>query len=436
MHVAVENTGILERKMKVTVPCERIDQQVNTKIRQLSKTAKIDGFRPGKIPESVIRQRFGKGIEFEVLNDVLQHTLQEALQKENLTPAGSPELDFKHFESGKPFDFTAIFEIFPKIELRPFADLIVEKMTAQVTEEDLEKTLEGMRKQRTQWEEVERSAKDGDRVSIAFVGTINGEEFQGGKSDNMPLILGSHSTISGFEEGLINSNKGQEITLDLTFPENYGAQELAGKPVQFKIKINKIEQPKLPEFDAEFAEAFGIKEGGIDKLRTEVKQTLEQQLSQALRQKVKAEVMGKLAAFYKDLQVPKALIRSEAEHLQKQAQQQFAHLKTAKLPQLEINMFMDRAKERVALGLIINEIIKKDKLKADPATVRKLIEDVASRYDHPEQIVTWYYQQKDRLAEMETMALEEQIVDKILAEATVVEKTTTASEMLSIGGVR
>jgi trigger factor len=436
MHVVVESTGILERKMKVTVPSERIDQQVNTKIRQLSKTAKIDGFRPGKIPEAVIRQRFGKGIEFEVLNEVLQYTLQEALQKENLMPAGSPELDFAHFESGKPFDFTATFEIFPEIELKPFADLIVEKMTAQVTEEDLEKTLEGMRKQRTQWEEVERPAKDGDRVSIAFVGTINGEEFQGGKSDNMPLILGSHSTISGFEEGLINSNKGQEVTLDLTFPENYGAQELAGKPVQFKIIVNKIEQPKLPEFDTEFAETFGIKEGGIDKLRTEVKQTLEQQLSQALRQKVKAEVLGKLAALYKDLQVPKALIRREAEHLQKQAQQQFAQLKTAKHPQFEIDMFMDRAKERVILGLIINEIIKKDKLKADPATVRKLIEDVASRYDHPEQIVTWYYQQKDRLAEMEAMALEGQIVDKILAEATVVEKTTTASEMLSMGGVR
>ncbi len=436
MQVVVESVSPLERKMKVTVPAERIDQEINSRIKRLTQTAKIDGFRPGKIPESVIKQRFGKGVEYEALNEILQQSLQEALRKENLTPAGSPELQFDNYEAGKALDFTANFEIFPSIDLKPFSDLIIEKATAQVNDADLEKTLEGMRKQQTQWEEVERPAQEGDRLSIAFVGTINGEEFQGGKADNMPLILGSHSTIAGFEEGLVSSAKGQQVVLNLTFPDNYGAADLAGKPVQFTITVNRIEKPTLPDLDAAFAEKFGVKEGGTEKLREEVKETLEQQLAQALRQKLKVEVMNKLSTMYKELSIPKALVQREAEHLMKQAQQQFAQFKNAKAPEFNLEMFTDRAKERVTLGLVINEIVKRDNLKPDAAKVRKLIEEMAQRFDHPEQVVAWYYQQKERLAEIEALALEEQIVDKVLNEATVVEKITTASEMLSMGGVQ
>jgi trigger factor len=245
----------------------------------------------------------------------------------------------------------------------------------------------------------------------------------------MPLILGSRSTIPGFEDGLINAVPGQDVILNVTFPDNYGAKELAGKAAQFATKVNKVEAPKLPELDDAFAKIFGIEEGGVEKLQEEVKQTLESQLAQALHRKLKAEVMTKLGESYKTMEVPKALVRQEAEQLAEQAKQQFKQ-------EFNADVFMERAKDRVILGLVINEIIHHDNIKADPDRVRKIIEEMAERFDHPEQVVSWYYQQKEKLAEIQSLAIEDQIVDKIISAATIVEKPAAATDVLNMEGVR
>lgn len=436
MQVVVETIGPLERKMVVNVPAAEIDQEVNSRLQKLTRTAKVDGFRPGKVPLNIIKDRFGPGVQYEAMDKVLRRSLQDALQQEKLQPAGTPDIKLDSFEAGKSLNYTATFEVFPTIELQPFSDLVVEKLSAAITDDDLSKTLEGMQKQQINWLEVDRAAADGDRVHIAFEGTIEGKPFDGGKADNMPLVLGSHSTISGFEDGIINAKKGQAVALNLTFPENYGAKELAGKPVQFAITVNKVEAPQLPSLDDAFAEKFGVAEGGMEKLHQEVKQTLEQQLTQSLRQKLKAEVMAKLADAYRQVDIPKALIQREAEHLRNQMQQQFAQYKMPQMPEMNLDMFTDRAKERVTLGLVVNEIIEREQLKAEPAKVRAIIEEMAQRYDHPEQVFNWYYHDKARLAEIEALAIEDQVVDKIMEAATVVEKPTTAAEILSLGEKR
>jgi trigger factor len=434
MQISVENVNTLERKMTVSVPAEKIDAATEKRLHKLSQTAKIDGFRPGKIPMDVIRKQFGFGAQVEALNEIIHESLYSALKEKELHMVGEPQLNIaEQYQKGKDFSYTATFEVFPVVKLLPFSDLIVEKLIAEVTDEDVAKTLEGMQKQQTQWAVVERAAKDGDRTTIDFVGTTDGVEFPGGKG-TMPLVLGSHATIPGFEEGIIGAKKGQTISVDVTFPENYGSKDLAGKPAKFSITVNTIEEPKLPELNEEFAKNFGVKDGSIEKLRAEVKETLEKQVSQQVRQALKADVMKKLAESYKTLEAPKALLNTETEHLKKQAEQQFSQFKGAKMPEFSGEMFVDRAKERVVLGLVVNEIVKRDQIKADPKKIRQLIEEIAERFDDPARIMHWYYEQKDRLAEMESLAMEEQIVEAIIKEATVVEKPIKAAELLSLGG--
>jgi trigger factor len=435
MQVTVETTTTLGRNVKVDVPFEMIESEINKRVKEAMKTARIDGFRPGKVPEGVVRARFGRGLESDAINEVVRESLFKALTEKELTPAGQPELHFEApYESGKAFSYTARIEIFPEVNLRPFNDLVIEKVVAEITGEDVEKTLEGMQKQQTLWEVTERPAREGDKVWIDFEGMIDNVPFEGGKAANIPLILGSKSMIPGFEEGLAGVTSQQALTLEVRFPENYHAKDLAGKPAQFHTRVHKVEQPVLPEINAAFAEKLGIQEGGIEKLQTQVKETLNTQLTHTLRNQLKTEVMSKLAKMYKDLEVPQVLVQKEAEHLKKQMQQQFAQLKAAKLPDLNLDMFLERAKERVILGFVVNKIVETHQLKAEPAKVRQLIENIAARYDQPEKIIHAYYQDKSHLAEVESLAIEEQVVDKILEESVIVEKPGKASEILNAAG--
>jgi trigger factor len=438
MQVTVETITALERKMSVSVPAEMIDQEINKRLKKTMQTARIDGFRPGKATEQVIKQRFGYAIESEALNEIVRHSLSDALKKEDLTPVGQPELHFEApYKTGNAFSYTATFEVFPQVTLQPFNDLVIEKLTAEITPEDVDNTLTGMQKQQILWQIVDLPAKEGDKVWINFEGRINNEPFEGGKAENVAVILGSKSMIPGFEEGLIGVTPGQDTTLETTFPENYHAKDLAGKAAQFITHVNKIEEPLLPEINDDFAAKFGVTEGGVEKLREEVRETLIKQLSLTLRNQLKTEVMSKLAKAYKDLNIPKTLIQGEAEHLRKQMLEQFAQFRqgqSAKLPELSLDMFTDRAKERVILGFVVNAIVSEYHLKPEAATVRKLIETLAERYDQPEKIIHAYYQDKERLANIESLAIEEQVVDKILTEAMVVEKPGKASEILNPAG--
>lgn len=433
MQVVVETVSNLERQMKVSLPPELISKEIDSRIQKLSRTAKIDGFRTGKIPQHEIKKRFGAGIEFEVLDELMRKTLGEALQQEKIHAAGVSKLEPEQYKSGEAFSYTAILEVYPDIKVQPFSGLSLEKAVATITAEDVERTLESMRKQQTTWEVTERKVEDGDRVTIDFAGSIDGKPFDGGTGKDMAVVIGSNGTIAGFEEGIKGAKLKQALTLKLTFPENYHAKDLAGKPVEFAITVNKIEAPVLPALDDEFAKKFGVTEG-ISKLREEVQQTLERQLERNLRTKLKNEVLQKLLASYENLEIPKSLIRQESERMAKEMQERFKNFgQGAKAPEFPLNLFEKQAKERVSLGLIMGEIIKQQALKPEAERVRKLIEQMAESYERPEEVVQWYYSNKNRLAEMEYLALEEQVVDKIASDAKVTEKTLSAQEVLNTG---
>jgi trigger factor len=438
-------TNNLERQINVSIPADSISEAVNNRIKKLKKTIKINGFRPGKVSEDEIKKRFGNNIENEILNEMMEKYMIEAVEKEKLHPAVYPNIKIdKPYQSGEAFQFTAVVEVFPEVTLLDFSELIIEKTTCHVSDEDISKTLEGMQKQHTTWKEIDRPAQELDRVWIKFTGSIDGKPFEGGSHDNMPVILGSNSMIPGFESGLLNTQKNQDTVIQVTFPENYGAKDLAGKPAEFALHINKIEAPLLPALNDEFAKKYsmeGQKEGEttLEKLREEVKKTLEKQTSLALRQKLKAEVLHKLYEAYKTLEIPTSLVKQESLHLLEQTKKQFEQQfkSSSKMPSFTPELFEDRAKERIILGLVIKEIIKHRDLKPQASKVRELIESIAERFDEPEKAIHYYYSDEKRLREMESLALEEQVVDYILNEATLVEKQAAVSDILgsqSIGG--
>lgn len=436
MSVAVETISQLERRVKIAIPAERIEQEINERLVKLSRTAKIDGFRVGKIPLTEVSKRFRASVQFEVLDNLMRKSLTEALQQEKINPAGISKLEPEGtYEAGKPFSYSALLEVYPEIKLKPFAQLEVEKAVATVGAEDIEKTIENMRKQQVTWQATESAAaEEGDRVTIDFAGTIDDVAFDGGTGKDMAVVIGSKNTIAGFEDGLKKTKVGQSVKLNLTFPENYHAKDLAGKPVVFAITVNKVEKPVLPELNDEFAVKFGVKEGGLAKLREEVTNTLNQQLQQQLRTRTKNQIMKNILAAYAEVEIPKALIHREAEHMAHEMQERFKQFgQQAKAPTFNLELFETQAKERVSLGLIINEIVKQHELKPNADKVRQLIEQFAQSYQDPEEVVRWYYRQKDRLAEMEYLALEEQVVDTVLAQAKVTEKTIPASEVFAQG---
>lgn len=439
-HTHTHKPSRLEHKIAVSIPPAPINEEVNKRIQKLAKTAKIDGFRPGKTPLDVIKKRFEDSIEIDVLNELIKKYRDESIQKENLIPATVPQIEFDgQYESGKPFAFTVIVEVFPEIILQSFSDLIIEKTSAQVTDDDVQLTLENMQKQQAQWKEISGPAKENDKIWIKCVGTLEGEDmpFPGGSHDNMPVIVGSQSMIPGFEENLLGAQIHQDLTISVNFPAQYGDKNLAGKPAKFLISINKIEEPILPPLDDEFARKFGesgaghsLEEVTLVKLKEEISKTLKKQAELNLHRKLKTEVMHKLYEAYKNIEVPHSLIHQEAQALLEQTKKQFSQLKAPNLPAFTPEMFEDKAQERIVVGLVMREIIKQRNLKPDASKIRELIEQEAQRFNEPEKIVHYYYNDSNRLQQMESLALEEQVLEGILAEATIVEKQAKISEVL------
>jgi len=432
MQVSVEETGSLERRMNVAVPEERIDQEVQSRLQRLARTAKVKGFRPGKVPMKVIAQQYGKQVRDEVLGEVIQSTYFEAINQEKLQPAGMPSIEPKLMEQGKGLEYTATFEVMPKVELADVAGAKMEKVSAEVSDEDLDKMLENLRQQRASWKEVKRKAKKGDRLNIDFTGTIDGEEFSGNSGKDVPVTIGSGRMIEGFEKGLTGAKAGEELTLDLQFPEDYAHKEVAGKPVQFQVKVNKVEAPELPEIDEEFAKSFGIGDGSLEALRNEVRQNMERELKQAVGARNKQAAMDKLVELNK-LEVPAALINQEAESLKQQMMQQMHTPQGKSGVNLEASLFKEQAERRVTLGLLLSELIKANDIKVSEAQLRAKVEEIAATYERPEEVVNWYFADKKRLAEIETLALEDAVVDWIFAQADVSEKNSGFDELMGRG---
>lgn len=419
MQVSVENTSALERRMTIGVPAERFETEVNKRLQQTALRAKIPGFRPGKVPMSVIRQRYESSARQEALGDVIQATLYEAILEHKLNPAGSPAVEPKVFEKGKDLEYTATFEVFPEFQIAGFETIAVERLQAEVADADLENMLEILRKQNTRFEDTERAAQNDDQLNLDFVGKVDGETFAGGSAKGTQLVLGSGRMIPGFEEGLVGVKAGEERVLDVTFPADYQNLDLAGKAAQFTVTVNAVAEPKLPELNDEFFAQFGIKDGGLEGFRSEVRKNMQRELRQAIKTKVKNQVMdGLLAA--NPIEVPKALVESEVDRLRAQAVQQFGG--NMKPEQLPAELFEEQAKRRVMLGLIVSETVKQFELKPDEERVRELIEEMASAYQEPEQVVAWYYKNEQQMNEVRSVVLEEQVVDTVLQKANVTDK--------------
>jgi trigger factor len=432
MQVSVEETGSLERRMNVAVPEERIDQEVQSRLQRLSRTAKVKGFRPGKVPMKVIAQQYGKQVRDEVVGEVIQSTYFEAINQEKLQPAGMPSIEPKTMAKGEGLEYTATFEVMPEVKLADIAGAKMEKVSAEVTDEDLEKMLENLRQQRASWKEVKRKAKKGDRLNIDFKGTIEGEEFSGNSGENVPITLGSGRMIDGFEKGLTGAKTDEELTLDLQFPEDYANKDVAGKPAQFQVKVNKVEAPELPELDEEFAKSFGIGDGSLEALRNEVRQNMERELNQAVAAKNKQAAMDKLVEL-NSLDVPAALINQEAESLKQQMMQQMHTPQGKSGVDLDAALFKDQAERRVTLGLLLSELIKANSIKADEERVKAKVDEIAATYEHPEEVVNWYYGDKKRLSEIETLVLEDTVVEWIFDQADVSESKSSFDDLMGRG---
>lgn len=426
MQVSVETTSGLERRMTVGIPAERIDNEVNKRLQQTARRARVDGFRPGKVPMSVIRKRFGDAARQEVIGEVIQSSFFEAVTQEKLTPAGAPSVEPKQLEAGKDFEYIATFEVYPEVTLADFSAIKVERIESEVTDADLDNMLEILRKQNTSFSAVEREAANDDQLTLDFVGRIDGEEFQGGTATDTQLVLGSGRMIPGFEEGLVGAKAGETRTLKVTFPEEYQNQDLAGKAAEFEATVKEVAEPVLPELNDEFFAQFGVDEGGLEAFRTEVRKNMDRELRQAIKTKIKGQVMDGLLET-NQVDVPKAMLSNEVDRLRVQAVQQFGGA-SIKPEQLPAELFEEQAKRRVALGLVVAEIVKQHELKPDEDRVRGMIEEMASAYQEPEQVINWYYQNEQQLGEVQSVVLEEQVVDTVLQKAQVTDKQVPYEE--------
>lgn len=374
---------------------------------------------------TVIRQRFEADARQEAFGDLVQASFYEAIVEQKLNPAGAPAVEPKSFEKGKDLEFVAIFEVFPEFTVAGLESIKVERLSAEVADSDLDNMLEVLRKQNTRFEAVERAAQNDDQVNIDFVGKVDGEAFAGGSAKGTLLVLGSGRMIPGFEEGLVGAKAGEERVVNVTFPEDYQNLDLAGKAAEFTITVNSVSAPVLPELNEEFFAQFGIKESTLEGFRAEVRKNMERELRQAIKTKVKNQVMdGLLAA--NPIEVPKALLENEVNRLRVQAVQQFGG--NIKPEQLPVELFEEQAKRRVVLGLIVAEVVKQFELKPDDAKVREMIEEMASAYQEPEQVIAWYYKNDQQLNEVRSVVLEEQVVDTVLQKATVTDKSVSYEE--------
>jgi len=427
MQVSVESTGPLERRMRVAIPEERIAGEVKERLEALRKRARIDGFRPGKAPLPVIRLRYGKQVREEVIGEVVQSTLYEALAQEKLNPAGVPTIDPESVEQNEGLEYTAVFEVYPEVELAPCSELEIEKPVTEITEQDIDDTIESIRKQRVRWEEKEGAAEEGDQIVIDFEGSIDGEPFEGGKAEDFQLVLGAGRMIEGFEEGLKGVEAGEARTIEVAFPEDYHAEALAGKKATFSVKVKRVEKSVLPELNDEFAQHLGVS-GGVEALRDEVKANMQRELDQALKSRIKQQVLDKLLEA-NEIELPKSLVEQEARGLAAQMQQRMRREGLGGGDKLDPSLFTEQAKRRVGLGLIVAQIIKSQELEADPEEIRSTIEEMAEPYEQPQEVIDWYYADKRRLSDIEALVLENKVVDWVLSQAKVEEKSVPFGEL-------
>lgn len=431
MQVSVETTQGLERRLTITVPAAAISTEVEKELRNIAKNRRIDGFRPGKAPVAMIKKMFGLSVLQDVASRQMQNHFYQAIIANKLTPAGAPTFAPGQLAEGKDLEFAATFEVYPEVELNALDKIEVTKPVVEITADDLETMLGTLRKQHATWAKTDAAAASGDRVIIDFVGSIDGEEFEGGKAADFTLELGQGRMIPGFEDGIIGKKAGEEVTVDVTFPAEYHAENLKGKAAKFAVTVKAVEAQQLPEVNDEFAKLFGLAESTVDALKVEVKKNMERELNNSIKARVKDQVIKGLLATH-EVEVPQALIDSEIDVLRRQALQRFGNnLDPKQLPELPAALFTEQAKDRVKVGLLLGEVIKTNKLQVEDARVQSLIEIVASAYEDPQEVIQYYNSNKELLQGMRNVALEEQAIDLVLAKAKVTEQKAKFDEIMN-----
>lgn len=426
MQVSVETSNGLERKMIIDVPAENIDGAVQKRLQDMARNVKMNGFRPGKVPFSVVKKRYGAAVRQEVLGEIMQRHYFEAVQQEKLMPAGYPQLELIENNAGDNLKFSATFEVYPEIELSDLSQLEITKEVSEVTEDDLSKMMDTLREQRINWVEVKRKSKDGDQVVIDFKGFIDGEAFAGGEATQFPLVLGSDNMIPGFEEQLVGVTAGSDVDVTVTFPEGYHVEDLKGKEAVFATHVHAVNKKELPTV-TELAEQLGAED--INSLKADVKSNMERELKNALKARVKGQVMDQLVKA-NEVETPKAMIDQEIERMRQEMLQQMRAPK-GQTPELPAAIFEEQATRRVQLGLVVAEIIKSEKIKADGERVRAQVEELAAVYEQPEEVIEWYYADPQRLREVESLVLEDTVVDLVLEKAKVTENSVSFDEVLN-----
>jgi trigger factor len=432
MTVSVETLEGLGRRLNFVVNSQEVATQARARLVQLSKTVRLPGFRPGKVPMGMVEKNYGYQVQSEVLGDAVSKAFSDAIQAQNLRIAGDPRIDRSQTQPEEgALGFTATFEVFPEITLKSLDSIEAERFTCAVAETDVDKTIEILRKQRVTWAPASRAGQAGDRATIDFAGTVDGVAFEGGSANDFPFVLGEGRMLADFEKGVTGMSEGGSTSFDVAFPEDYGSKDLAGKTAQFAVTVKKLEAPVLPAVDEALAKALGVADGDVTKLRADVRKNLEREVNQRLRARTKMSVMDSLPGVA-EFHLPRALVEGEQGRLAEQAKaeltQRGVDVKDIPVP---LDAFTEQAQKRVRLGLIVGELVKVHSLQAKPDQIRKQIEEYAQAYENPGEVVRWYFSDKQRLSEVEAVVLEQNVVDLILSKGKIADKSLAFDELMA-----
>ena len=429
MQVSVETTQGLGRRITITVAADSIESAVKKELVDVARKVRIDGFRKGKVPMNIVAQRYGASVRQDVLGELMTRNFVDAIIKEKINPAGAPNYEPGEYKEGQDFTYAVEFEVYPEVELKGLENIEVEKPLVEVTDADVDTMLDTLRKQQANWIESDAAAGAEDRATLDFNGSVDGEEFEGGKASDFVLAMGQGRMIPGFEEGIVGHKAGETFTIDVKFPDDYHAETLKGKDAKFEIVLKKVETRELPELTEEFIKRFGVEDGSVAGLRTEVRKNMDRELKGAIRNRIKSQAIDGLVAA-NEIDVPAALVDSEIDVLRRQAAQRFGGNEQQAL-ELPRELFEEQAKRRVVVGLLLGEVIRTHELKADEARVNTMIEEMASAYEDPQEVIEFYSKNNELMNNMRNVALEEQAVEAVLAKAKVTEKETNFQDLMN-----
>ncbi len=432
MQVSVATNTGLEREMTVTLPAQQIEQELSKRLSKLRKTAKLPGFRPGKIPASVIDKKFGADVLNEIAAEMINRSYLEALTEQKIEPATRPKIEPKDIARGQDIEYTATFDVFPTVERTDLSGITIEKQICEIAEEDIDNTINTIRKQRLNWNEIDSPAEQGNRVTIDFKGTVDGEVFEGGEASDYPVVIGEGMLLKDFETGMVGMKTGETKPVDVPFPDDYPAENLAGKTAQFEITVKKTEQSELPEVDEEFVKSLGIEDGVVQSFRDQVKENMQREVNNRVRMAVREDVFKALSES-NEVELPGQLVNDEADLIRQANAEQ---VKKQGLDESQVNINDDEVKQeaakRVKLSMIVREVMSANEIKLDRDMLRNKLNDMAQTYEDKDAFVKWYMEDQGRMQQLESTVLEEVVVEKLLQTAEVVEKQVSFSELMEL----